>query len=820
MRIADIDEVLHDRTPIVFALDQRPFEHEKHGTLNTFGVLVPLMTEDGRRFEDLERTFDNRGRVWWLMSQDHERIETDAGAIWSGPIEAAPQYDANSSDRDKDRFQAVRRAIQPGAKDWFDLIDVGFDPRDVVTLLARTGHPVARPPTRIAFVRGAGQVVGPLHAEWLAKGRSVRLSAANVGKPQAWAAEASALATGENLEEFTYRANRWQRSEPERGVTVRLVHRRLNEHLQKHGQLVDVASSEQVVKWALELAKHSKAERNVFRDALNRLPSESLDSEAPGRMARFRALCGDADEVLTLGAEAAEAVAAQPAFEKLLSSRADALVAERIADEVNRRTAEIERRVAEEQGRLERLRAQVEELTSSYDTQRSDQERRLAAEHGEWLRALEAREAATAEREQGIAERERTMEQRIESAIRAYETRSREIADRLLIDFPVLQRLAGVRAEGTALGADAQSRATLTPHQGKPRERGGLGEEQFLAQLRDVAARRQYAFADEDLVAFHVAVKSGFWTVLAGPSGTGKTSLPRIYAEALGVLDEYLLVPVRPDWLDDRDVLGAYNALAGRFEPAATGLVDRLVQAADDLARQRGGIYLVCLDEMNLARVEHYLAQVLSVAEEPPARRRLHLYSAGLERPGEPYAPWRELPLGENVRILGTVNVDETTHFFSPKVLDRAPVLTFAPPDLGRAHAPRAQAQTLPITPVHYEEWRAWIRGADQAEPAAKDLALQVDRALKGARAGLGFRLFQRVLASTASAQGLLPADRAMDHALAQGVLPRLRTNQAGMDDALRALAELLPEKRFPRCARVLHALREGGGEHDFFHVV
>lgn len=819
MRIADIDEVLHDRTPIVFALDQRPFEYEKFGALNTFGVLVPLMTEDGRRFENLERTFDNRGRVWWLLSPEHERLKSDLGAIWSGPIEPAPQFDGKGAD--KDRFQAVRRSIQPGSKDWFDLLDIDFDPRDVMRVLAPAGHPVGRPPTRIVYVRGGGYVFGPLHAEWLPEVRRVRFVAANQGRPQAWAAPEGALIAGDTMEEFTYRANRWQRSETERTVTIRLVHKRLGESLQKSGQLVDVASNEQVVKWALELAKYTKAERKVFTEALGRLPTESLDLQFPGRMARFRAMCQDADQIVGLGAEAAQAMAAQPAFTTLLKSHADTLVAEQVSNEVKHKTAEIDRKVVEEQGRLDRLKAQVQELAASYDTQRSEQEKKLAAEHAEWIRSLEARDTAIAEREQGIAQREREMEHRIESAIKAYETRSREIADRMLIDFPVLQRLGGARSDGGgAAGSEVQSRPALAVHQAKARERGGLTEEQFLDQLRDVAARRQYAFADDDLVAFHVAVKSGFWTVLAGPSGTGKTSLPRIYSEALGVLDEYLLVPVRPDWLDDRDVLGAYNALAGRFEPAATGLVDRLVQAADDLARQRGGVYLICLDEMNLARVEHYFAQVLSIAEEPPARRKLQLYSAGLERPGEPYAPWRELPLGENVRILGTVNVDETTHFFSPKVLDRAPVMTFAPPDLGRAHAPRAQAQTLPITPVHYEEWRSWIRTPDHADPAAKDLTLQIDRALKGARAGLGFRLFNRVLSTTACAKGLMPVDRALDHAFAQGVLPRLRTNQAGMEDALKALAELLPEKRFPRCARVLDALREGGGEHDFFHVV
>ena len=85
-------------------------------------------------------------------------------------------------------------------------------------------------------------------------------------------------------------------------------------------------------------------------------------------------------------------------------------------------------------------------------------------------------------------------------------------------------------------------------------------------------------------------------------------SLSRLYAEALGAIDEHLLIPVRPDWLDDRDVIGSFNALSGRYEPAPGGLVDRIIAAREDRKAGRGGIYPICLDEMNLARVEHYFA--------------------------------------------------------------------------------------------------------------------------------------------------------------------------------------------------------------------
>ena len=267
-------------------------------------------------------------------------------------------------------------------------------------------------------------------------------------------------------------------------------------------------------------------------------------------------------------------------------------------------------------------------------------------------------------------------------------------------------------------------------------------------------------------------------------------------------------------------MIGAFNALAGRFEPAATGLVDRLVAGAEDLARGRGGIYVVCIDEMNLARVEHYFAQFLSVAEEPVSRRRLQLFSRGVERPGEPYALHRELAIGENVRFVGTVNVDETTHFFSPKVLDRTPVLVFEPPSIEREPAARAKAQALATTPVHAEEYASWVRGPEDADPAVRSFLVELDKPLRGIRSGIGFRLRDRVLSYTASARELLPPDRALDLALAQGIVPRIRTQEPGFPDASAALSDLLPEKRFPRSSRLLARLRESGGSYDFFHLL
>ncbi|HZT80568.1 MAG TPA: AAA family ATPase, partial [Gemmataceae bacterium] len=340
----------------------------------------------------------------------------------------------------------------------------------------------------------------------------------------------------------------------------------------------------------------------------------------------------------------------------------------------------------------------------------------------------------------------------------------------------------------------------------------------FLEQFARLVEQAGFVFAREDLINLHVCVKTGQLTVLAGMSGTGKSSLPRLYAEALGCGEEYLHVPVRPDWLDDRDLIGAFNAVAQRFEPAPSGLVERLIAAAEDRLHHRGGIYLICLDEMNLARVEHYFAQFLSVLELPPARRYLTLFSQGLAPADDPYRDYHRILLGDNVRFLGTVNIDETTHFFSPKVLDRSQVVAFGAPNL---EAPRrvAGASAKPPVPVSLDTWLSWRRPG-VTESTARAFLVRINDVLRRSRLGIGFRQFDRMLDYVASARPFLAEDRALDLQLSQVILPRLRPTAPGFAETLQALRQVVTGDRFPRTADHLARLAEARAEDDFFQLL
>lgn len=133
-----------------------------------------------------------------------------------------------------------------------------------------------------------------------------------------------------------------------------------------------------------------------------------------------------------------------------------------------------------------------------------------------------------------------------------------------------------------------------------------------------------------------------------------------------------LFLPVRPDWRDGKSLLGYFNPLTNRYE--STPFLHFLMRAAASFRERDGRAWFVLLDEMNLARVEHYFSDLLSVLEtgrdEQGWTRQALRFDYPENASGE--TPPRELFLPPNLFFIGTVNLDESTHTFSPKVLDRA----------------------------------------------------------------------------------------------------------------------------------------------------
>lgn len=214
----------------------------------------------------------------------------------------------------------------------------------------------------------------------------------------------------------------------------------------------------------------------------------------------------------------------------------------------------------------------------------------------------------------------------------------------------------------------------------------GMGAKELTDYVWSYLWRKKGLQYDPSVVArFLDSLHTEQLTILWGEPGSGKTSLPQAVAEAIGA--ECRPVAVQPSWSDNHDLLGYYNALEDRY--ISTPFLESLVEANQHPDK----LYLVVLDEMNLAHVEYYFSEVLSAMTRDD--RALTLYgqtqNANLIRlleideqgitaenckeakdicmkqlyPGKFRIP-------DNVRFIGTINMDETTKSLSPKVVDRS----------------------------------------------------------------------------------------------------------------------------------------------------
>ncbi len=269
------------------------------------------------------------------------------------------------------------------------------------------------------------------------------------------------------------------------------------------------------------------------------------------------------------------------------------------------------------------------------------------------------------------------------------------------------------------------------------------------------------------------------FVILAGLSGTGKTQLALQYARAVHGLganapDPFLFVcAVRPEWTDPGDLIGYYDVLSGRYE------VPRFLEAVLVATAHRDSPVFVVLDEMNLARVEYYLSDVLSAMETGEA---MQLHQSGVPYEGSTGTPVRrDLPLPPNLHLVGTINVDETTNPISAKVLDRAIVIDMSSVDLAGfmdALANREKALSASVKAV---------RGTLET----------IEKLLAPEGLGFGYRVAEETVRYHAFATKHAGVGEAavIDDVLAQKVLVKLRGSerQRKMLTSLAALVAVMP---------------------------
>ncbi|WP_157648978.1 hypothetical protein [Burkholderia ubonensis] len=353
---------------------------------------------------------------------------------------------------------------------------------------------------------------------------------------------------------------------------------------------------------------------------------------------------------------------------------------------------------------------------------------------------------------------------------------------------------------------------------------------------------RGFPFEPDLIARYLAAALTKPLVILAGVSGTGKSKLAELVAEfysrgldqgsagatrgapksgdsfvfapARGapIRERFAMVAVRPDWIDNQSVLGFVNPITNQYESTqALDLILRAQRALDAMPEPtEAPRFFMLLDEMNLARVEHYFSDWLACTES-----RRYLSDGGISQHPVPLHRMgtqlqtilhdadgtalkmdvpAELALPTNIIVTGTVNVDETTYGFSPKVLDRAMVLEFDEVDLERL---RSGGSTIELAGYRLPETLPPFK-----LPTSDDYARLPDAAhrhivalndiLEEARLHLGYRAANEIGLFMSLYNEMLPMDaddpdwlRALDAAVLHKVLPRLAGNRARLERPL-----------------------------------
>ena len=342
----------------------------------------------------------------------------------------------------------------------------------------------------------------------------------------------------------------------------------------------------------------------------------------------------------------------------------------------------------------------------------------------------------------------------------------------------------------------------LTSEENDVQVEEGEGELQVGQQIEGIFEyinSKGFVYDEKLLKNFYLSLKSKPFVLLAGTSGTGKTRLVRLFAEAIGAYGSgrYKQIAVKPDWSDSMDLFGHVN-LDNKFVPGA--IVEFIKKAADDSDKLP---HILCLDEMNLARVEYYFSDFLSIietrdlVEDEIVTDNLvpKICYSGDEDAEKLYS---NLMIPENLYIIGTVNMDETTFPFSKKVLDRANTIEFSYVDFNLPESILTnEAEVIEVKNEFLRSKYLKLRTdcIDKWEAVKKfnDDITKINSVLEKSDSHFGYRMRDEIIFYMLynDESGLLDEKEAFDNQIMQKILPRIQGSSESTAYILRELFKI-----------------------------
>lgn len=831
-------------TRLICVVAQEKFEVD----FNQFCKLVPVMCVDGTRPSPDD--FPNDGEVWWMLTAQTAQ-HTQPGKLVSCLVEEAREYDEH--DATKSRFQAQRESVRDlePKEDGLEMLDIPAEAMDSLQDLVSGGYQMKLDhcPTATVLLRWRSEIYGPF---------TPTVTGSDTQKT-IWA---SFSPTGKDMAVYRIDGN---------------VFRTATEGL-RHSLSTNVSPSYHRRSESFDLisVKHELLLGRGFEQLLSHNPSKLILEPIDRKLVRFAKQCLTRkkrqelrkllDELEVTGAEAEEAEDLADAIHRIkhvterqdaaLETVSSALLESGVLGEERLRKAEkeysdkyVQERTAELQAKIDSAVAAKREEARQIEGKLDALRTKLKQEEDEGRAKLKAKletEEKTAreeiEREKARLQRDRSELQRQEAALKGNlekVTRElREAGDDVLNRFLAIAPLLGATVPAaTTMAAEAEPKTsqrserpesawTLPAYLTNATSPGGdaVTEEAFFDRFRRTVEDNGFLYRQFDLQRFHVSMKCADLTVLGGPSGTGKSSLPNLYAQALlggGDGDGReccLMVNINPSWMDVRDLLGHMNTLEGRFYPAESGLFQYLVCAQEEYATRATstGLYLACLDEMNLSQVEHYFSDFMMVLERLGEQRAIQCFSAETIGDHCPFRKWARVSLPPSLRFVGTVNFDETTRLLSDRLLDRVNLIRLAsgtlPTTVGSEASRLNEVEGRMVTLADIQSWQR-----NAALPA--DLASLLDSVrplLSTMGCPLSPRVYRAICRYVSSSSGIMSAGAAFDAELAQRVVPKIRNLVTRSQlDALDSLVHTLEDSSagtFDESRLLLEEVRDSTG--------
>ena len=325
---------------------------------------------------------------------------------------------------------------------------------------------------------------------------------------------------------------------------------------------------------------------------------------------------------------------------------------------------------------------------------------------------------------------------------------------------------------------------------------------QVCADFRAFAASKlRLYYEEEDIRRFVAGFAVSRLMIMQGLSGTGKTSLATAFGDFLG--NPSTVISVQPMWKERADVIGYFNEFTKQFSESP--LLKKLYEScySDD-------INIIVLDEMNIARVEYFFADFLSLMELNPDSRYLEMTSDSWEKDPALFQNGR-LRIPDNVWFIGTANNDDSTFAISDKVYDRAMVMNLD-------HKARPFSAAYPtggrISFAAFRTMTDWAKQTFSMTSRNRRKILEIDRYLMdnyhityGNRIRKQLEEYVSVYIACGGTE-----EAAIDDFLMKKVLRKLEgqnpiiISKAGKGLTLK-LSELFGENAMPLCRNYLHFL-------------